>query len=893
MKTAQVTLLVFAIAITALMAQSDELHVKQDGSGDFDVIQEAIDASVDGDEIIVHPGTYYENVRFEGKSIVLRSTEPKNWEIVEKTIIDGYENGDVVRFNGEEDETCLLSGFTIMNGADMGPSGEQDGVGIRGYGESDSWPPIYPETEASVTHCLITGNEGHGIVDVKGEISNCIISDNGGSAIAGAMGSSKTIANCLLYGNSSGIGTHYGPIENCTIVGNLGVSSGGGLIWCDGPIVDCIVWDNDSGYGWDEVNDCPALSYCCIKDWAGGGVGNTSDDPLFANPETSDYRLLPDSPCVDSGSYGGTSDEMGLDGLPRVVNGTVDMGAYEYQHAPRCLVSVGTDHDLYFGADALECTVEAVNYGEVLVVDVYAAVAVPSGQLFFLPSLSTDWSAWATGVNLAPGTSWAPFEPFAVSFSGAEPEGTYVFYAALLPSGSTDLSEIASNLATRTIEYARSRRTEFHVALDGTGDFTSIQRAIDELIDGDTIVVRPGIYYENIRFGGKNIELTSTDPLDPQVVDATVIDGSENPSPTVLLSGTENETCRLAGFTITGGTGGNPSQAGGICGNTEFYPFPTASIEHCVVTENVSGTYAGAIARCNGVIRGCSISFNFWTSGWGTSSLGRGVSDCNGEIVDCTISDVATGISTCAAQIKGCSIWGRQVNYDYVTGIDDCDGDIVDCTISGWGNGLFGCDGDVVGCAILDSAYTGLVECSGNISQCTVRGNGGGFMECNGSIYDCAVLGNDGGGFGSCHGMIVNCLVADNTECGIAGCNGTIANCTVVGNDDGGLGICRGTVVNCIVWGNTYTYYGNVHPSTAPVYCCIDGWEHGGEGNVMDDPLFVSGPLGDYYLHPSSPCVDAGWGTPADFGIEGYTTRTDGTPDTGTVDMGFHYAVEG
>lgn len=104
--------------------------------------------------------------------------------------------------------------------------------------------------------------------------------------------------------------------------------------------------------------------------------------------------------------------------------------------------------------------------------------------------------------------------------------------------------------------------------------------------------------------------------------------------------------------------------------------------------------------------------------------------------------------------------------------------------------------------------------------------------------------------------------------------------------------------MNYIVWGNNFTYYGQCDPRTAPVHCCIEDWAHGGDGNITDDPLFVSGRLGDYYLscveagqEADSPCIDAGWGTPADVGIDGYTTRTDGVTDTGTVDMGFHYAV--
>jgi hypothetical protein len=65
--------------------------------------------------------------------------------------------------------------------------------------------------------------------------------------------------------------------------------------------------------------------------------------------------------------------------------------------------------------------------------------------------------------------------------------------------------------------------------------------------------------------------------------------------------------------------------------------------------------------------------------------------------------------------------------------------------------------------------------------------------------------------------------------------------------------------------------------------------------NIDDDPLFVSGPLGDYYLSQiaagqaaDSPCVDTGSDTAANLGLDTRTTRTDHIGDSGTVDMGYH-----
>ncbi|MCD4654574.1 hypothetical protein K8T06_11675, partial [bacterium] len=83
------------------------------------------------------------------------------------------------------------------------------------------------------------------------------------------------------------------------------------------------------------------------------------------------------------------------------------------------------------------------------------------------------------------------------------------------------------------------------------------------------------------------------------------------------------------------------------------------------------------------------------------------------------------------------------------------------------------------------------------------------------------------------------------------------------------------------------------------------GWE--GEGNIDEKPLFVEGPLGDYYLcHQAagnafdSPCQDMGKLPAAEtcfmtglgmYCMSAATTRLDEVVDIGTVDMGYHYPL--
>jgi len=80
-----------------------------------------------------------------------------------------------------------------------------------------------------------------------------------------------------------------------------------------------------------------------------------------------------------------------------------------------------------------------------------------------------------------------------------------------------------------------------------------IQDAINDAVFGDEIVLREGTYYENIYFKDKNLMVRATDPYDPAVVAATIINGGHR-GPGVTVSGTQETDCVLAGLTILGGT---------------------------------------------------------------------------------------------------------------------------------------------------------------------------------------------------------------------------------------------------------------------------------------------------------------------------------------------------
>ena len=86
-------------------------------------IQAGIDIAVESDTILVQPGTYAENINYNGKAVILGSLflTTQDTIYISQTVIDGSQDGSVVTFESGEDSTSVLSGFTITNGyADSG-----------------------------------------------------------------------------------------------------------------------------------------------------------------------------------------------------------------------------------------------------------------------------------------------------------------------------------------------------------------------------------------------------------------------------------------------------------------------------------------------------------------------------------------------------------------------------------------------------------------------------------------------------------------------------------------------------------------------------------------------------------------------------------------------------
>lgn len=145
-------------------------------------------------------------------------------------------------------------------------------------------------------------------------------------------------------------------------------------------------------------------------------------------------------------------------------------------------------------------------------------------------------------------------------------------------------------------------------------DYSSIQSAIDASVDGDTIIVQPGTYKENITFNGRKVIVRSTAPHDPGTVAATIIDGN-NAGRVVTFSDSETNETVLWGFTITGGEMGRGKNGGGILVANSSSPL----IKENVIRENIAHYGGGAE-----VTDGSTPIFDGNTFINNTASFGRG-----------------------------------------------------------------------------------------------------------------------------------------------------------------------------------------------------------------------------------------------------------------------------
>lgn len=283
--------------------------------------------------------------------------------VVSNCVIEGSVSswgGGACLHQGGTLNSCLLDGNSSVNtggGVFFYKGGILENCELRGNwadftgGGASSW---FSGIGGVLKNCALNGNRtaaGSGGGMYFGAAYNCTFSENTASSAGGGIYNGTAyncifrgnLANrggglfdskaygCVLYGNSSsyGGGMAYGTANNCTFSSNSSVYSGGGIFF--GTIYNSIVWCNVStNYGVDNLFSTSAKN-SCSPSVEHGVNGNITNAPLFVDAANGDFRLLSNSPCINWGNNSYVTNSTDLDGNPRIVEGVVDMGAYEYQ----------------------------------------------------------------------------------------------------------------------------------------------------------------------------------------------------------------------------------------------------------------------------------------------------------------------------------------------------------------------------------------------------------------------------------------------------------------------------------------------------------------------------------------------------------------------------------
>ncbi|MCP3685966.1 MAG: T9SS type A sorting domain-containing protein [bacterium] len=296
---------------------------------DYSTIQTGINASMNGDTVLVQQGTYVENINFNGKNIILTSNYIYSSISldIDSTIIDGNSVGTVVTFDHGENNDAVISGFTITNG-----SADQGG----GICCINSSPLIL---NSIICYNELTGNGG-GIYcrssspvisynTIKGNIST-IDGAHSGGGIWCSENSSPLISNNLICNNSvnhlgGGIfsGESSPVLYSNTISNNQADWHGGGIAFRSSNLlgINTIVWGNSNEQIYLYNGSSISITFSDIQ---GGysGEGNFNMDPLFADSSNGDYHLQEVSPCIDAGDPSFSVPPGGGD--------RIDMGAFEF-----------------------------------------------------------------------------------------------------------------------------------------------------------------------------------------------------------------------------------------------------------------------------------------------------------------------------------------------------------------------------------------------------------------------------------------------------------------------------------------------------------------------------------------------------------------------------------
>jgi hypothetical protein len=380
------------------------------------------------------------------------------------------------------------------------------------------------------------------------------------------------------------------------------------------------------------------------------------------------------------------------------------------------------------------------------------------------------------------------------------------------------------------------------------GDSTTIQSGINGADHGDTVLVAPGTYVENIDFLGKAILV-----LGDKGPDSTIIDGNQMGSVVSFITEEDNNSI-IEGFTITNGTGTYVDIYWDYCGGGIYCDGSSPTIQYNRITGNsanngggiVSGFASASVIRFNTIYENSAVPQPSHIGG------GGGIAVAFDSYPEISNNDIYDNLSGVAGGGMACGFYSNPVVRNNT---------IHNNVANVYGGGI----------QIYDHT-TGIFENNVIMENTSLGENGAGGISCR--------LGSSP--------WIANNLIIDNSAATYGGgircfdeAVPTIMNNLIVGNEAGisGGGIesddgASATVTNTIIWNNQAPdstelwvgqrfgasaeltiSYSDVDGGTASVYVDPGSILNWGDGMIDANPLFADP---DYHLQLLSPCVDSG-----------------------------------
>ena len=491
-------------------------------------IQDAVDMALNGDTIMVEPGTYAERIQLNGRSIVLTSsdgpeittiTTSQNTAAIfaDSRVAEGYVTISGFTFSGckagaiwQDHDSVIIENNIFADNFSGGSS--YQGAAIRFY-----WPDS----------SIVRNNVFHGNVT---EITN-------GGTISVLNNSRYEISGNVFYNNTGrtdivvngGILSNIGRINNNTICAgdDYGIEINNTSV----KLINNIVCSADeigvkvtSLFG-DIVDDSYNCFYDNIIDINNDyDSSNVFENPMFIDPVGYDYSLQEGSPCVDAGSpdinyidIDGTRSDIGA--LPRLMS---------VIHPLAINISYGTE--VYYNYHV------ASQIPEFSWIFFDTIVGVMQGSYEIQVGTDALWDVaemWESGEVVTSDTS-------AMYAGGSLGDKTVYYLRIRLNNGSGWGDWRQSEFLTRFSPIV------YHVP----SEKPTIQNAVGSILPGDSVIVAPGVYPVFMLNSDYPFVLISSDGPD-----VTTLTNSGDSALVTYNPSSYTGTRELSGFTLTGGLG--------------------------------------------------------------------------------------------------------------------------------------------------------------------------------------------------------------------------------------------------------------------------------------------------------------------------------------------------